>query len=347
MKQLSDSWRKEAGPRVEGSQPLDSGKVQAPCIVRKPFGGYRLYYTAVGPAKPFPVCQGYILSAVSEDGLNFRKEPGIRLAPNPKLAHNSLRVLAPSVTEIGGNRWRMYFESRGPADRQTVICSAVSTDMLSWELEDGMRMESSVSVRAPRYLPLPDGRGRLFFTSSVYGPGGFSDGERLSQGVVSAVTGDGLHFELEPGYRMESRQSEYDSSGISAGEVIPPESSGSKWTMVYSAWQDVPPGTEVPPHPSSDADAEKNGLSENFAAASIASDMAGYRSRIFTAYSADGMTWERGGCAIEGAGHGTEDIDAVHAEDMSVIKTDEGTYRMYYAACDKDGNWRIASAVSE
>jgi len=116
--------------------------------------------------------------------------------------------------------------------------------------------------------------------------------------------------------------------------------------MVYSAWQDVPPGTEVPVHPSADPNAVETGRSEDFAAASIASDMAGYRSRIFVAHSIDGRVWERGECVIEGGGHGAEDLDAVHAEDMSLIKICESRCRMYYAACDRHGNWRIASAVT-
>ena len=32
---------------------------------------------------------------------------------------------------------------------------------------------------------------------------------------------------------------------------------------------------------------------------------------------------------------------------MSLVRIGSGEYRMYYAACDKDGNWRIASAVTE
>jgi hypothetical protein len=31
---------------------------------------------------------------------------------------------------------------------------------------------------------------------------------------------------------------------------------------------------------------------------------------------------------------------------MSVVPIGGGRYRMYYAACDRDGNWRIASAVT-
>ncbi|MCK5733358.1 MAG: hypothetical protein KAI38_04185 [Candidatus Latescibacteria bacterium] len=343
---VTHRWRREAGSRLQGSRPLDRSKLQAPCIVRNPSGGFRLFYTAVGPAKPYSTCQGYILSAVSDDGLTFRKERGIRLAPRPALPHIGLRVIAPTVTECADGRWRMYFEARGAADQPTVICSAVSSDMLHWEHEDGIRLKALEGVGGPRYLSLPDGHGRLHCFASEFGPGGPGSGERLSQAVVSAVTSDGLHFELEPGYRMPDKQAAYDTVGITAAEVIEPTIPGEKWTMIFSAWQDVPPGTVVPVHPSTDANAEANGLSYDFAAASIASDTAGYRSRIFVAHSTDGLEWERGGCAIDGAGYGGEGLDAVHAEDMSLIKIDKDKYRMYYAACDKHGNWRIASAVT-
>lgn len=109
-------WRKESGARLQGSRALDSSKLQAPCIVRIPSGKFRLFYTAVGPAKPYATCQGYILSAMSDDGLVFRTEPGIRLAPQPELPHMSLRVIAATIAQCDDGRWRMYFESRGPTD---------------------------------------------------------------------------------------------------------------------------------------------------------------------------------------------------------------------------------------
>jgi hypothetical protein len=332
---VMDRWRKEPGARIEGSRDLDSSKLQAPCIVRNPSGGYRLFYTAVGPAKPYPICQGYILSAVSEDGLLFRKEPDIRLAPRQDTLHVSLRVLAPSVTQLPDGCWRMYFEARGSADRPTVICSAVSSDMVEWDHEEGIRLQGSDGFGGPRYLSLPDGRGRIYCF------------RRLANSVVSAVTSDGLNFELEPGYRMRDKQETYDTVGITAAEVIPPSGNGDDWTMLFSAWQDAPPGTVVPTHPSQDVDAVANGLSKDFAAASIAADMAGFRSRIFVAHSPDGLNWQRAGCAIEGSGYDGDDLDAVHAEDMSLIRLDDGRYRMYYAACDRHGVWRIASAVTD
>jgi hypothetical protein len=168
-----------------------------------------------------------------------------------------------------------------------------------------------------------------------------------SQSVVSAITSDGLQFAFEPGYRLRDKQGEHDSAGITAAEVLPPSSAGDAWTMFYSAWQDAPPGAVIPVHPSADANAETNGLSTDFAAASIASDMAGYRSRIFVARSADGLAWDRSACVIEGQGHGGDGLDAVHAEDMSLVEIGDGAYRMYYAACDAFGSWRIASAVTD
>ncbi len=341
---ISTQWQKEAAPRVQGSRPLDQAKVQAPGVTRLPSGEFRLFYTAIGPDKPYPACQGYILSAVSDDGLNFTPEPGIRVAPQPDLDHMSLRLLAPTIAACPDGRWRMYFEARGTADRPTVICSAVSDDMLEWEHEEGIRLQNRGNVRAPRYLPLPDGRARLYCCSIDFGPGGPLSAPPVSDGIVSAVTTDGLNFEWESGYRMQPSSEPHESGGFSAAEVIPAATGANQWTMFYSAWQDVPPGTPAPPHPSLNPDAVEDGLSADFAAASIASDIAGFRSRIYTAYSTDGLSWQRGPLAIEGEGYDGQGLDCVHAEDMSLAQLDDGTYRMYYAACDQKGNWLIASA---
>jgi len=339
-------WNKESGARVAPSRPLDDGKVQGPCIVRRPDGGFRLFYTAVGAAKPFSDCQGYILSAVSDDGLTFVPEPGIRIAPQPDIPHMSLRVLVPSVTPCDRGCWRMYFEARGPADRPTVIASATSTDQLRWELDDGRRLQTDGGVGGPRFLQLPDGRGRLHCFRSEYGPGGPARGPRIGTSIVSALTTDGLHFDWEAGARLQDKQTDYDSAGITAPEVMPPVAPGAEWTMYFSAWQEPPAGCATPLHPSHDVDAVSSGRSADFATASIASDMSGYRSRIYVAKSADGHNWKRGACVIEGAGYGGDGIDAVHAEDMSLIQLADGRVRMYYAACDARGRWSIASAVS-
>ena len=219
--------------------------------------------------------------------------------------------------------------------------------MLHWEFEEGIRLQTPGGVGGPRYLNLPDGRGRLYCFCREYGTAGMGSGQPTSTSVMSAITSDGLQFKSESGRRMQDRQAEFDTVGISAAEVIAPEGVVDQWTMFYSAWQDVPPGTMVPLHPSLDSNAVASGRSDSFAAASIATDMAGYRSRIHVAYSSDGLTWTRAACAIDGSGYEGGGLDAVHAEDMSLIRIGRNKYRMYYAACDRHGNWRIASAVTE
>ena len=327
-------WRNEAGWRIAGSRTLDASKVQAPGVVRMPDGAFRLFYTALGPGKPYPQCQGYILSAFSDDGLNFTVEDGFRIAPNPDVPWRSRRVLAPTVTVLSDGGWRMYFESRGQVARPTVIGSATSRDLLTWEVEAGVRLQKSSNIGGPRFVRLRDGRGRIYCFS------------RADHGIVSAITTDGVTFEWEPGERFLGGQTIFESSGITAADVIPPAGPDDQWTMLYSAWQAAPLGTEVPPHPSTNA-ALADSPDIDFATASIASDMAGYRSRIFTATSPDGLTWQRHSLALEGDGYNGHHVGAVHAEDMSVIRLDDGHYRMYYAACDARGVWRIASAISE
>jgi hypothetical protein len=181
---------------------------------------------------------------------------------------------------------------------------------------------------------LPDGRGRIYCFS------------RADASIVSAVTDDGLMFRWEPGDRIRATGTGLETAGITAADVLAPTAPGEPWTMLYSAWQDVPPGTVVPPHPSSDP-ALADDPTLDFAAASIAADMAGFRSRIFAATSDDGLSWRRTGLALEGDGYGGRDVGAVHAEDMSVIRLDDGRWRMYYAACDASGTWRVASAIGE
>ena len=247
--------------------------------------------TAVGPGKPFDNCQGYILSAFSSDGVNFAKEPGIRLAPRPEVEHGSLRLLAPTVIAAAGGGWRMYVESRGNAAVPTVITSAFSHDMLQWEHEEGIRLagqHEGVNVRGPRIHPL--------------GPGSETGAVRLwvcdgDGHAASATSTDGLKFAHEPGTRLDCTP-EGTHGSFSAVDVIMPTEPGGQHTMLFSAWTTgtefdaTAPLGELPPHPSTDPDAETNGGSARFAEVSIAHDMAGARSRIFVADELPGRPGE-------------------------------------------------------
>jgi len=345
--EISAEWSREPGPRVEASRDLDASKVQAPGIIERPGGGFRLFYTAVGPGRPYPECQGYILSAVSDDGLDFTPEPGIRLAPRPDVAHMSLRLLAPSIVQLTDGRFRMYVEARGTSDRPTVITSALSENQLEWQHEEGVRLVTPDGLGGPRLVDLPDGRCRLLACADDFGAGGRAGGQRSGKHIVSAVSDDGLDFVLEPGERIRSGQGTWDALGITAGQLLAPSEPSAAWTMIYSAWQDAPAGSHIPLHPSDPSTADTPPEELDFAAASIAADISGFRSRIFRATSADGLSFGPPECIVAGGGYESDEIDAVHAEDMSVITLGDGRRRMYYAACDTAGHWRIASAVTD
>ena len=116
--------------------------------------------------------------------------------------------------------------------------------------------------------------------------------------------------------------------------------------MIYLAWQDAPTGSHIPPHPKDPSTADTPPAEFDFAAASIAADISGFHTRIFQAPSADGLSFGPPECIVAGDGYENDDIDVVHAEDMSVITLGDGRRQMYYAACDTAGRWRIASAVT-
>lgn len=225
-------WVKEPGARVspltDPKTLADALKVQAPGAVALPGGGFRLFYTAAGTAKPFPNCQGQILSAVSVDGLAFTKELGVRVAPQPEVAHCSLRVLAPTVIAAASGGWRMYFEARGNAALPTVICSAfcASDDMQAWQHEPGVRLQhNGFSVRGPRIHPLPgpDGGVRLYICDG--------NGD-----AASASSADGLSFTHDPGVCLACTPG--DTHGdFSAVDVIAPwplDRQGG-YTLLFSA----------------------------------------------------------------------------------------------------------------
>jgi len=125
------------------------------------------------------------------------------------------------------------------ADQPTVICSAVSEDMLNWQYEEGVRLQTSDKVGGPRFLKLPDGRGRLYCFCRM--KKNLSDGTCWSgNDLISGISSDGINFELEPQCRFSRDRTEFASLGITAAEVVAPANAGDNYVMVYSEWQDAP-----------------------------------------------------------------------------------------------------------
>jgi hypothetical protein len=103
-------------------------------IERLPDGRWRLYYVS-GPSNS----AAGIASLISNDGLTFSQEPGLRLA-NPVSGRG---LTCCGIVRLADGRYRVYVTSQyqpqsgppGPAE----IYSAVSSNLYDWTLEAGVR----------------------------------------------------------------------------------------------------------------------------------------------------------------------------------------------------------------
>lgn len=206
--------------------------VVSPRVVALADGGYRMYYTQILPRVGFPNgandydnASSRILSAISNDGVTWCPESGVRLSPQQGGA-GDFRVVSSEVvpTAVSG-RLRMYYECcDGPQSKQNSIRSAVSDDGLAWRIEPGIRLElQGRNLSSPRIMFLEDGRCRLYC------------GQHRS-GMVSAISSDGgLTFGLEVGVRIAADQP-HDRMAAFAPEILRLRDGG--YRMFYAGYSD-------------------------------------------------------------------------------------------------------------
>ena len=135
-------------------------------IVRTPGGGYRLFFSTPPGEQP-----AGIRSAVSRDGLDFQVEDGFRItAAAAGVAPKELST--GDVVRLPNGRYRMYFSSFATGERPVsstheVVMSAVSSDLLAWKAERGVRVGGRSGLRGsaehPSALRLRDGSVALFY----------------------------------------------------------------------------------------------------------------------------------------------------------------------------------------
>jgi hypothetical protein len=172
----------EAGARL----PDGSGM---PRVVALPDGRIRLFFTS-GDG---------IRSAISADGLAFTVEPGFRLtAEAAGFSGTNVRATSgATVTTLADGRFRMYFSDLprpGDPPGHHLVKSAISTDMLAWTVEAGVRLGTGApvltgSAEHPFALANPDGSVTLYY--GVFGATG------KAEGVYQSTSIDGLTFEQE------------------------------------------------------------------------------------------------------------------------------------------------------
>jgi hypothetical protein len=155
--------RGPAGPRI--TDPVD------PTVVRLADGRYRLFFMQGRPLPSF-------YSALSTDGVHFTAEPGTRFtaAPQP--------VFDPMVLQTPDGWWLW-----GGPDGQY---AARSKDGLAFEYTGPFRLKSGDGFMPWSAVALPQKKGYRVFGNPM---------TRIA-GIASAVSKDGKHWELEPGWRL-------------------------------------------------------------------------------------------------------------------------------------------------
>ena len=245
-------WTKDAAPAIEFNSLNPASGVLTPNVVTLTGGGYLMYYTGFAPGMTKADLLGHILSASSPDGSTWTLDEGVRVDVHGP--HASQRTLCPDVVPIPQGGYRMYYEARSP-DAPTVILSATSADGLEWELEDGVRIgDGEWSYGSPRCVYFPTDRGltwRLYFHHYSFP---LASGLDAQNHIVSAVSMDGLNFEVEPGVRI-AQETKRETYAVYAPEVIRLENGS--FRMFYAGWAE------------------------------------GIDGGIFTAVSADGVEWTK------------------------------------------------------
>jgi hypothetical protein len=301
------AWIKDPQIAIDLDTPLDSQSILTPNVVSLPTGGFRMYYTGLGPARTVADCFGYILSATSEDGLTWSKDSDIRMDVHEPDA--MCRVLCPDVIPLPDGRWRMYYEAR-VKDHPTTILSAVSEDGLAWRREPGVRAaDPQWSFGTPRclYFESPDNRGQLIFRLYFHHYSfPLKTGLDKQNHIISAISENGLRFEIEPGVRVAQESAERESLAVYAPEVI--RLGDGSYRMYYSGWGENIDGG------------------------------------IFSATSADGLNWTKDPGPLLDL---DRPLDSRMVSEPCVIDLDDGRFRMFYEAEDTDQNCRILSATSE
>ena len=308
-------------PDPAGVWPRDAKRsglagVVAPNVVLLGDGRFRMYYTQILPRPGFPAgateyenSSARILSAVSTDGEHWIPDSGVRLSPQEGGAGDS-RLASPEVVPIPGTsgHLRMYFECapRTLADPCSIRSAVSKDDGLTWRVEPGDRLsDPNAAYAAPRLLYLEDGRCRMYVSMRP-------------EGVVSAISEDGLLFEQESGYRIH-RGDKF--ATVLAAEVL--QIASGSYRMYYGAYPDMN-GSNSPEELT--------------------------RACILSAVSEDGLEWqlEPEATITPGGKH-----DAAKVSEMCVIAipASDGLerYRMFYEAADgtaprSRGVWRILAA---
>jgi hypothetical protein len=190
-----NAWSKEMGIRVDVHAPDAEEWVVCPDVVTLPQGGFRMYFQARSASS-----RNVILSAVSEDGLHWAREAGIRFADADS------QFGSPRVLPLEDGRFRLYCHEYPLPFRTGVgagnhIISAIALDGRDFIREPGVRIEQeteleSYAVYAPEILRLGNGTYRMYYAGWSTDP--------VEGRIFSAMSPDGLNWIKDEGICLDN-----------------------------------------------------------------------------------------------------------------------------------------------
>ena len=294
-----------------------------------------------------------------------QKDPGVHWSKDAFIAIDldrgldSTKILTPNVIRLSDG-YRMYRQRPGAAGHQRLHPQRLSRDAETWTKDEGIRVDvcephGSLRTLCPDVTPLAHGGYRMYFEVRT------ADRPTV---ILSALSVDGLQWEVEPGVRFGDDEWSYGSprciyidassyrlyfhrytypfrSGLDAGNVIISAMSTNGLDF------NEEPGTRI---------AQETGRetysvyapevlrlgdgSYRMYYAAWAEDIAG---GVFTATSSDGLIWQKETQVCVDLGS-PQDCNMV--SEPCVIELADGRSRMFYEASDAEGKCRILSATS-
>ena len=336
----------------------------------------------MNPVKPHTVTTDPGIAWIKDEAVAIDAPPDNDTDPAPEARWPSAAVrtglcgaVSPNVVPLPGGRYRMYYTQLTPRpgypsgandyDNCTArILSAVSTDGATWVPEAGVRLSpkdggaGEFRVVSPDVVPIPGGGGRLrmYFECCPGTQGGGST-------IRSAVSDDGLDWDLEPGERLESGSLNAPRLLHLDGGTCRLYCSDRNGGIASALSEDrgltfrMEPGKRIErelPYEAATA----------FAPEVLRIDSGGYRmyyagysdstrAYVLTAASEDGLVWTKEPEPVVAPG---SPLDRAKCSEMCVVQLpgvagEPPRYRMFYEACDgtapgQRGIWRILSATS-
>lgn len=254
-----------------------------------------------------------------------------------------------NVVRLNDGRYRLYGEA-SDIGGHTVV-SYISDDGLNFQKENGYRLTGAFM---PFAVKLPDGRFRLYFTDQQVIVGQFG-----GRAIMSAISTDGVNFNVENGDRLTYGGSGHESGGIRGAKILQLGDGSYRmyyhgidgsvhWRVLSAVSQDGLSWTRengVRLDPSElCANVTRIGNVAPFMdpdggfhlyVAAVVYGGGGTAIGIFDAASTNGLTFTTGSAPVVG-GYVTENNE-VNPEDPAVITTDNGL-RMYFAPYGTQGS---------